>query len=101
MATLSEQDGKLFEKTLQLLKDLPELGVLLRVEDELPRLIREAYVGVVGHDLFAADAEERWRGAERRLRRALRDFATAANVSYRGRLFAGDALESLRIIDLC
>jgi type I restriction-modification system DNA methylase subunit len=101
IANLNGQDKELFEKTLQLLKGLPELGALLQIERELPRLIRQVYGGVIGHDLFAAQDQERWRQAEARLRTALKNFATAANSTYQGRLFAHDALEGLRLIDLC
>ena len=44
-ANLDPRDAELFEKTLQLLKGLPELGVLLQAEKDLPRLTREIYVG--------------------------------------------------------
>jgi hypothetical protein len=99
-ATLDPRDAELFEKTLQLLKGLPELGVLLRSEQELPKLIRQVYVGK-GNDLLAEQEQENWQQAEARLREALTDFARAANASYQGRLFAQDALEGLRLIDLC
>ena len=90
----------LFEKTLQLLKGLPELGVLLRVERELPALIRQVYVGT-GTGLFAEQERENWQQAEARLREALTEFAQAAKSTYQGRLFAQDALQGLRLIDLC
>src|SRR5690606_961681 len=38
---------------------------------------------------------------EARLRKALTDFAQAAKSTYQGRLFAQDALQGLRLIDLC
>jgi hypothetical protein len=100
-ANLDGRDKELFEKTLQMLRGLPELGVLLQVEKELPRLIRQVYAGTVGPDLFAAEDHERWRKAEARLRTALTEFGKAANSTYQGRLFAQDALEGLRLIDLC
>ena len=40
---LDKRDAELFEKTLQMLKGLPELGVLLQVEKELPALIRKVF----------------------------------------------------------
>ena len=97
---LDKRDAVLFEKTLQLLKLLPELGLLLQVERELPRLIRQVYVGV-GTGLFAAEESESWEQAETRLRVALVEFAQTTKSSYQARLFAQDALEGLRIIDLC
>lgn len=100
-ASLDGRDKELFEKTLQMLRGLPELGVLLQVEKELPRLIRQVYAGTIGPDLFAAEDQERWRKAEARLRAALIEFGKAANSTYQGRLFAQDALEGLRLIDLC
>lgn len=99
-AKLDELDSELFEKTLQLLKWLPELGVLLQVERELPNLIRQVYVGK-GTGLFAQQEQEKWQQAELRLREALTEFAQAAQSTYQGRLFAQDALQGLHLIDLC
>jgi hypothetical protein len=99
-ANLDRRDAELFEQTLQLLKGLPELGVLLQVECELPRLIRQVYVGT-GTGLFAEQEQETWQQAEARLREALTEFAQAAQSTYQGRLFAQDALQGLRLIDLC
>ena len=99
-ANLDQRDAGLFEKTLQLLKGLPELGVLLQVERELPHLIRQVYVGK-GTGLFAQQEQESWQQAEARLRVALTEFAQAAKSTYQGRLFAQDALQGLRLIDLC
>lgn len=98
-ATLDDLDAELFEKTLQRLKGLPELGVLLQVERELPHLIREVY-GEHGPMFKEADLEQ-WRKAEIRLRVALTEFAQAAKSTYQGRLFAQDALQGMRVIDLC
>jgi hypothetical protein len=98
MAGMNELDAELFENTLFLLKGLPELGILLQVEKELPALIRQVY-GEHG-DLFRADDEAQWRKAETRLRAALTEFAHTTRSTYQGRLFARDALEGLRIIDL-
>ncbi|MGE0116273.1 MAG: SAM-dependent methyltransferase, partial [Steroidobacteraceae bacterium] len=99
-ANVDQRDAELFEKTLQLLKGLPELGVLLQVERELPHLIRQVYVGK-GTGLFAQQEQENWQQAEARLRTALTEFAQAAKSTYQGRLFAQDALQGLRLIDLC
>ena len=98
-AGLDKRDAELFEKTLHLLKGLPEMGVLLQVERELPKLVREVYVGK-GTGLFAAQESEGWQLAEGRLRAALVEFAQAAKSTYQGRLFAQDALQGLRMIDL-
>lgn len=100
VANLDKRDAELFEKNLQLLKGLPELGVLLQVERELPSLIRQVYAGN-GTGLFAAEEQEGWEQAEARLRMALVEFAQTAKSTYQGRLFAQDALEGLRLIDLC
>mgnify|MGYP005858604565 FL=1 len=43
MEELDPLDAKLFEQTLFMLKDLPELGVLLQVEKELPTLVRRVF----------------------------------------------------------
>jgi hypothetical protein len=99
-ANLDQRDAELFERTLQLLNGLPELGVLLRVERELPNLIRQVYVGK-GTGLFAAQEQRSWLQAEARLRMALAEFAQAAQSTYQGRLFAQDALQGLRLIDIC
>jgi hypothetical protein len=99
-ANLDMRDAELFEKTLQLLKGLPELGVLLQVELELPNLVRNVYVGK-GTGLFAQQEQEGWHQAETRLRTALTEFAKAAKSTYQGRLFAQDALQGLRLVDLC
>jgi hypothetical protein len=98
-AELDYLDAELFEKTLQLLKGLPELGVLLQVERELPSLIRQVF-GEHGSLFKEADMEQ-WQKAEARLRVALTEFAQAAKSTYQGRLFAQDALQGLRLIDLC
>ena len=99
-ATLDKRDAELFEKTLQFLKRLPELGVLLQVEREIPTLIRQVYGGT-GSGLFAREERETWQRAEGRLREALTEFALAAQATYQGRLFARDVLQGLRLIDLC
>ena len=75
------------------------VDALLRVERELPHLIRQVYIGK-GDDLFSAEEQETWLRAETRLREALTEFAHAAKSTYQGRLFAQDALEGLRLIDL-
>jgi hypothetical protein len=97
-ASLDANDAKLFEETLKLLKSLPELGVLLRTEQEIPHLIRTIY-GDAG-DMFAEEDMERWQQAESRLRDALEGFMNAAQVTYQGHMFAQDALEGLRLMDL-
>lgn len=98
-ANLDQRDAELFEKTLQLLKGLPEMGVLLQVERELPHLVRRVFVGK-GSGLFAEEEKETWIQAEARLRDALTEFSQEAKSTFQGRLFVQDALEGLRIIDL-
>ncbi|RLJ64759.1 BREX-1 system adenine-specific DNA-methyltransferase PglX [Sulfurisoma sediminicola] len=98
-ANLDKLDAELFEKTIQVLKDLPELGILLQVERELPHLIRQIYVGK-GAGLFAQQEHENWRQAETRLRLSLTEFAHTVKATFQGRLFAQDSLELLRMIDL-
>ncbi|WP_327211620.1 Eco57I restriction-modification methylase domain-containing protein [Rhizobium ruizarguesonis] len=99
MEELDALDAELFEQTLFMLKGLPELGVLLQVERELPALIRKVF-GEHG-DLFRAEDMAQWQKAEARLREALTDYARAARSTYQGRLFAEDALQGLRMIDHC
>ena len=98
-ARLDGQDAELFAKTLQLLKGAPELGMLLRVERELPRLVRSIH-GEHGSLFRDVDADQ-WRKAEARLRTALTEFSGAIRVTYQGRLFAEDVLQGLRLIDIC
>jgi hypothetical protein len=98
MAGMDAPDAELFERTLFLLRELPELGVLLRAEREVPALVREV-VGSHGA-IFRKDDEQQWEDSEARLRQALQQFGRAAAGSYRNWLFAEDALEGLRLIDL-
>ena len=98
-AQLDTLDAELFTQTLQLLKGVPEQGVLLQVEQELPRLVRKVF-GEHG-SLFKEADEEAWQKAEERLRVALTDFAEAGLGSFQNRLYAQDALQGLRLIDLC
>jgi hypothetical protein len=99
-ANLDPLDAELFEKTLQMLRGLPELGVLLQVERELPQLIVKVYGKNVR--LFEENDKARtWAQIEADLRAALTNFAQAATSTYQGRLFAQDALQGLRMIDLC
>ena len=97
-ATLDPLDAELFDKTLLLLKGLPELGVLLPIERELPSLIKKVF-GEHG-SLFKEFDIEQWEKAEIRLRKALNDFANTANINYQGQLFVQDALQGLRVIDI-
>jgi hypothetical protein len=99
MEELDPLDAELFEKTLFLLKGLPELGVLLQVERELPALVRTVYGAHGG--LFREVDMEQWQKAEMRLRSALSEFSRATRSTYQGQLFAYDALQGLRMIDLC
>jgi hypothetical protein len=95
---LDRLDAELFEKTLQLLKGIPEQGILLRIECDLPHLIRRVF-GEHG-TLFKDTDADQWRKAESRLCHALASFAEAAQSTYQGRLFSLDALQGLRLIDL-
>lgn len=99
MEELDPLDADLFERTLFMLKGLPELGVLLQVEKELPALIRQVFGEHGG--LFRTEDMAQWQKAETRLREALTNYARAARSTYQGRLFAEDALQGLRMIDLC
>lgn len=99
-AELDSKDAELFDKTLQLLKGLPEMGVLLQVERELPYLIEKVYGKNI--DLFNDGKKAKtWAQIETDLHDALTDFSHAAKATYQGRLFAQDALQGLRLIDLC
>lgn len=100
MEQLDPLDAELFEQTLFMLKGLPELGVLLQVEKELPALMRKVF-GVTGDLLHTTSRSSSWAEIEERLREALKDYTRAARSSYQGRLFAEDALQGLRMIDHC
>ena len=82
MESLDHLDAVLFEKTLFLLKGLPELGVLLQVEKELPKLIRSVF-GEHGA-LFKSEDMAQWQNAEMRLQEALTDSPDAARSAIRG-----------------
>ena len=97
---LDHKDAELFEKTLLMLHNLPELGVLLRVEQELPKLIKKVYGGDDGNGLFAEEEKDAWLRAEERLREALHHFTEQTSSSYQSHLFALDALQGLRLIDM-
>jgi len=99
MRGLDPRDALLFEKTLLMLRGLPEMGVLLQVEQELPALVRVVFGD--HSNLFRAEDMARWGKAEARLQKALTEFARAVRSSYRGQLFAEDALQGLRMIDHC
>jgi hypothetical protein len=100
MEELDPLDAELFEKTLFMLKGLPELGVLLQVEKELPALMRKVF-GETGDLLNTGSRNKSWAQIEARLQEALTEFARAARATYQGRLFAEDALQGLRMIDHC
>jgi 23S rRNA G2069 N7-methylase RlmK/C1962 C5-methylase RlmI len=75
------------------------MRVLLQVERELPSLVRRVF-GEHGR-MFKDVHMQEWQMAEVRLREALTQYVQGANTSYRRRLFAHDALQGLRLIDLC
>ena len=76
------------------------MGVLLQMERELPHLIEKVYGK--NTDLFNDRQNAKtWVQIETDLRTALTEFAQAAKATYQGRLFAQDALQGLRLIDLC
>ena len=100
VANLDKKDAELFEKTLQLLRGLPELGVLLQAERELPHLIEKVYGK--NTDLFNDRKKaSTWLQIESNLHTAIVDFSRTAQSTYQSRLFAQDALQGLRLVDLC
>lgn len=96
--SLSEKDAALFGRTLDLLKGLPEMGVLLRIERKLRELVEDVFWG--HGPMFANEDSDAWSSAEERLRAALTEFAHVARSTVQARLFAQDALDGLRLIDL-
>jgi hypothetical protein len=99
MQSLDPLDAALFEKTLFLLKRLPELGILLQIEREMPRLTEQVY-GRNLELLREHSSGKSWAQIDADLRTALTAFAQAARSTYQGLLFSRDALEGLRVIDL-
>jgi len=95
---LDKKDAELFERTLDLLNGLPEMGVLLRVERRLRELVEEIFWS--HGPMFEMVDSNIWTDAEKRLRIALTEFAHLARSSVQARLFAQDALDGLRLIDL-
>jgi hypothetical protein len=97
-AEMNPLDAQLFERTLILLKNLSELGVLLKTEEEIPRLVRSVYPG--HGPVFERDDEARWLRIELRLQEHLLAFSRASSATYRRRLFSADAMAGLKLIDL-
>ena len=97
MAQMDRMDAELFERALFMLAGLPEQGILLQAEKELPRLIRQVYGDQTD---FFRGGTAKWEEIERRLRKALIKFAEASGSTYQGRLFARDALEGMRLMDV-
>jgi len=95
---LEEKDAVLFSRTLDLLRGLPEMGVLLRIERKLRELVADVFWG--HGPMFADENVDAWTAAEQRLREALTEFSHIARSTVQARLFAQDALDSLRLIDL-
>ena len=97
---LDRLDAEVFEKTLSMLKGLPEMGMLLQVEREMPNLIQEVYGK--NTDLFNEQKKTKtWLEIESNLYSALNEFSLTAKSTYQGHLFAKDAIQGLRLIDLC
>lgn len=95
---LDGKDAELFSKTLDLLSGLPELGVLLKIEKEIPLLIRGIY-GEQG-PIFSKEDIKRWQDSEQRLKSELYNFIHRANSTYQQRLYVNDALQLLNLIDI-
>ncbi len=95
---LNQKDKDLFLQTLYLLKDLPELGFLLKTEKEIPKLIKNIFQD--HGQLFMEQDKEDWNSAAKRLDQTLINFYQLSINSYQKRLFAKDALDGLKIINL-
>ena len=95
---LNQKDKDLFLQTLYLLKDLPELGFLLKTEKEIPKLIKNIFKD--HGQLFMEQDKEDWNSAAKRLDQTLINFYQLSINSYKKRLFAKDALDGLKIINL-
>jgi hypothetical protein len=98
-ASLDPRDAELFKRTLRLLIGLPELGILLQAERELPKLVQQTY-GKHTHLFEDQGVARSWTDIETNLMKNLGEFAKAANSSYQSRLFAHDALQGLRLIGI-
>ena len=94
---LPPADRRLLVESLKVMDGLDELGVLLRLEREVRRVIQR----VLFETEIIADIgleELRWREAEQRLFSVLDQAADAG--AFHGRMVAEDALSGLRLIDL-
>src|SRR5262249_7304480 len=99
-ARLERRHAELFERTLQLLTGLPELGVLLKSEQELPNLMQQIFGKNI--NLFKdGGTGNSWADIEITLTKTLAEFTQATNITYQGCLFVHDALQGLRLIDVC
>ncbi|MEI7608656.1 MAG: hypothetical protein WCJ64_14865 [Rhodospirillaceae bacterium] len=90
-------DFDLFQKTLTVLSGLPELGFLLNIGTEIGELVKSVYGDSGG--LFQAIDEVRWFAAEERIK-SLLTTVYKDEERYIDRLFAQDALDGFRFVDI-
>jgi hypothetical protein len=93
---LPNEDRRLLIEVLTLMEGLDEMGVLLRLERDLPLVIRRA-LSELG-PIFDKMEGAKWPEVEGRLLAALAQAADEGR--FQGRLVAEDALQGLRLIDI-
>jgi hypothetical protein len=96
VASLPVQDRRLLSEALALMDGLDQAGVLLRLERDLPLIVRRS-LSELG-PIFDAPYSGSWPEVETRVLAALTQVSDAGH--FRGRLVAEDALAGLRLIDL-
>ena len=82
---LKEKDKMLLSQTLSLLKDIPELGFLLKAEKEIPKLIKDIFQD--HGQLFIEQDKTEWTSAASRLEKTIKNFSnktTEARFSLNG-----------------
>ena len=101
ISALSAPLDQLVSRVFAVMELAGKAGSLLRIEDEIPAVIRNVY-GAHGN-LFDEIDEERWREGEQGLLLALQKYAesTGSADAYRRRLFAEDAARGFAFIDVC
>ena len=96
LETLPAQDRRLLSEALGLMDGLDQAGVLLRLERDVPLIVRRS-LSELG-PIFDAPGSGTWPEVEARVLAALAQAADAGH--FQGRLVAEDALAGLRLIDL-
>lgn len=96
--------GDLFKRMVEEMKLAGELGSLLKIEELISKAVKDAEKAHRQGSLFAEKIENQdfWDTADEKIIAALGKFAesTAGSAGVRRKLFAGDALQGLALIEL-